>query len=776
MHLNKYPYALFFCLLCSCYVWSLRAQAQNSLAAVSPIPENIQQMPADTAKVLALIDLSTQSLGKEFSNALIYAKAAYELAQQLGYADGLSMAQDRISSAYENLGDYEKSLEYKLKSLRTFEETNKPRGKMNQYNNIGVWHFRRGNYQEALTHYLKAYELAQTVGKPADISIYLLNIGEVYQVLGDNEKALDYEQRCIELSQKLGIEDNIAYAKGIMGKVYESQGKWNQALEYQQEALRIFRELDDPLGVVEYLISIAELHQRQARPMLAERYAQEAVTLADELGSMYWKVKALQVLAQTAVTRGDFGAAYRYQTDYVALQDSLEGIEKQKNIQRLHALYEVEQKETQIALLQQQAELAMAAQQRAALRTRIIALVAAGVMLLLVLSLVFMSLLRKNIQKRKEAHQALFEKNQTLQKLYAELNQQKEEIAAQRDNIEQQNKLLSEKNHRIQSQALQLQHKNEDIMAGIQYARRIQEAILPPASQLKNWLQDGFAWVKPRDMVSGDFYWFSQVSATPTELLGVAPAATKAEGLRTQARSAQINAISKPRTPIGTPTEVSKISGGQPPLAHNTIRKTIVAAVDCTGHGVPGALMSMIGDVFLNQIVHTQQISSPEHILGELHRLVRKSLHQEQNQNRDGMDIALVTIDHATNLMEFAGARSPIVYIQNKELHYLKGDLHPIGGHERGAERYYTKHQIVLTPDTVVYLFSDGFQDQFGGKNDRKFMSRRFRELLLEIHELPLAEQQKTLEHTFSQWMGARFQVDDVLVIGFKPYTPQTTV
>ena len=253
---------------------------------------------------------------------------------------------------------------------------------------------------------------------------------------------------------------------------------------------------------------------------------------------------------------------------------------------------------------------------------------------------------------------------------------------------------------------LDLQNKN--IKSSINYAKRIQEAMLPKTTFEEKAWKESFIVFKPRDMVSGDFYWFAKTSGD---------------------------------------------------LAF--------AAIDCTGHGVPGAFMSMIGINSLNSIIN-KGVGDTNLILDNLHREIRSSLQQDVSGNNDGMDAALCIYRPKRRVLEFSGAKNPLVYIQNGELFQIKGDIHPIGGTRNKDELKFRKHEITLDSETMVYLFTDGFRDQFGGPENQKFLSKRFTKLLLDIHTLPLEEQKQRLEAAFEEWRGKNVQTDDVLIMGVK--------
>lgn len=284
-----------------------------------------------------------------------------------------------------------------------------------------------------------------------------------------------------------------------------------------------------------------------------------------------------------------------------------------------------------------------------------------------------------------------------------EIMQQKEEIEAQRDEIGEQKKIVDE--------------KNKDITDSINYAKNIQNAILPTLSLIKKSFPDTFVLFKPRDIVSGDFYWYNENE-----------------------------------------------------------NFSFFAAVDCTGHGVPGAFMSMLGFAFLNEIVNKENISDPAIVLNKLREQIVKSLHQEGrlNDSKDGMDIVLLMLDKKTKLVQFAGANNPLYLIRNSELIEYKGDKMPIAYHLRMDS--FTKQDLQLESGDSLYLFSDGFADQFGGPKGKKFMYKKLKEILLETQDHSMEEQKQLLDKAIEEWMNYTnpetghpySQIDDILIIGVR--------
>ncbi len=275
-------------------------------------------------------------------------------------------------------------------------------------------------------------------------------------------------------------------------------------------------------------------------------------------------------------------------------------------------------------------------------------------------------------------------------------------------------RITEEKNEELSAQNDIISLKNKHINDSINYASRIQDAIIPTSKQLQKIIPDSFVFFQPRDTVSGDFYQFYDLSD-----------------------------------------------------------KVLIGAIDCTGHGVPGAFMSMIGSSILNQIVIEKNITDTDLILKQMHLMTRNLLKQEENQNRDGMDASLVSlhkIDDKFKLFEFSGAKNPLFFVQNSEMKIIKGDKFSIGGYQREAERFFKKHTLQIHTETMFYIFSDGYQDQFGGIQKRKFMTRNFRNLLAEISTKSAVEQHQILETTLLEWMriGQEKQNDDILIIGFR--------
>jgi serine phosphatase RsbU (regulator of sigma subunit) len=284
-----------------------------------------------------------------------------------------------------------------------------------------------------------------------------------------------------------------------------------------------------------------------------------------------------------------------------------------------------------------------------------------------------------------------------------EVVEQKEEIETQKEEIEAQLDLATQQRDTIAFQ-------KDQILDSIYYAERIQAAILPTDKHLSDHLSDHFLLFKPRDIVSGDFYWSQEKN-----------------------------------------------------------NKLLVAAADCTGHGVPGAFLSMLGISSMNEIVNRDQLPKPEEILQELRNILIKSLHQTgtRGEAQDGIEIALCAIDLEKNVLEFAGANRPLYLIRGGEVRIIRPDRMPIGIYGRETAPF-TKHRLNLQKGDSLYLFSDGYVDQLGGPKRKTFRVKKFRELLLGIQDQSMEAQKKILLKKLKEWQGDVEQIDDILVIGIR--------
>jgi serine phosphatase RsbU (regulator of sigma subunit) len=312
--------------------------------------------------------------------------------------------------------------------------------------------------------------------------------------------------------------------------------------------------------------------------------------------------------------------------------------------------------------------------------------------------------------------------NNNLEQLVKErttkVEQQKEELLMQSESLKVANDEIVKINHILEQQSGEMNKKNKALTDSLNYAKRLQSAVLPDPNYLKEVLPEHFIFFLPKDIVSGDFYWYGEVDSS---------------------------------------WDFDDASSIQ-----------VLIAADCTGHGVPGAFMTLLGNNFLNVTVNTQEVTDPEQIIYKVDQQVVETLRQnDPNSIKDGMDMAVLSIEQDKNLISFAGAGSPLYYFSNGEFEEIKGANFGIGGVLR-KEKIFEPHKVEYQSGDVFYIFSDGFADQIGGKEGRKFYKKRFKEFLAEIHDKPMEEQYKLIERKYFEWKSDFKQIDDILVIGLR--------
>ena len=562
--------------------------------------------------------------------------------------------------AYTNLGSKSRGEEFYRKALKLWEELKNEREQANVLNYLAASHYVHGKNLEALTAVTKAISLAEPLQARDILTTSYRILALVYQQGGNSTKQREYQQRyqsLVEEAQKASERD-------------------------RQATIARQRELDQKeTNLRQQLLAQRNLIQETERQSNLVRLQNQELALMsqkEELRQAELRNQQLEAdRAQKALALAQSALEAEQQKNQVALLEQQQ--REQAAALREQELLE-EQRQQEIAILEannalQQTELL----RQASIRRYTILGFMLGGFVLLVLSYSFWQKQRDN-----------------------------KKLKLQQEEIQEKNEELNTNQEVLQLTNRELEQKNLNITSSITYAQRIQEAMLPNTFTIREHLPNSFILFQPRDIVSGDFFWFAERD-----------------------------------------------------------ERIYIAAVDCTGHGVPGAFMSMIGTQLLNDLVNKNKLTQSNELLDALHDEVIQALKQDQTQNNDGMDMALCVIDKATHQVQFSGAKNPLVYIQNNEVEVIKGCRYPIGGVQISRRQPYQAHTVTVDAHTTFYIYSDGFQDQYGGPKDRKFMTRNFRELLHKVHHLPLAQQQKELEKALDEWRGQRSQVDDILVIGF---------
>ncbi len=681
----------------------------------------------DSLTVKLYKDIATELKETDIDKSLEYAKKGLSLSKSINFDIGIGDLSKIIGDILDYKSEYEKSIEYYQISLSIYIKYRNKAGISDVKNSLGGVYEKQGDYNKALENYLSALKIKESIGDKSGIASSMNNIGLIYYYQESYFKAMDYFQKTLKIVDELHNKVGMAMTLNNIGLVYDKRSMFDTATVYFKQSLKIHEQIENKYGMATSFTNLGNMAFNKKEFKIAEDYYKKSVSLNEELGDKWGMVstyvsiavlfqhqksyneaigsiiKAINlskeigyregaknsyiVLAELNENIGNFKEAYIAQQQYIAYKDSIMNEENSKVLSQLQEQFNAEKREKEIQLLNTQKQ-----KDDLKIKQKSTQLIAVGFVLLLLLILAGF-ILRGYRQKKKA------------------------------------NTLLSAQNEEILLQKAEIEDKNRDILASINYAKRIQEAILPPDKLVKESVEKSFVLFKPKDIVSGDFYWMAV----------------------------------KPNL-------------------------VLFSVVDCTGHGVPGAFMSIVGYNNLNQAVNEQNIYHPGDILDKLNELVELTLHSGEGKDvKDGMDLALCALHTNNNVLEYAGANNPVYLIRNKNsnfihnnekyiasvenekyaLYEIKANRQPIGAYINRAK--FTNHTIQLIEGDSIYIFSDGFPDQFGGPSGRKFKYKPFKELLLSIQELDMAAQRKMLDKTIEDWKGGSYeQVDDICVIGVR--------
>lgn len=640
-------------------------------------------------------------INSDYTQALKYLYSSLENYSALSNLGGQAMALNQIGSIYRIQGNYPGALEHLLSTLSLFEQVDDTLGKASALNNIGIVYFYQNDLPKALEYYMASLELEELAGSEYGVSISYINIGEVHKKMGNFNEALDFFLKALVLAKKYEESDIDGDSVGILyneiGSIYTELGNFELSNNYLHRAIEIFRSLGNHQRLSECKIYLGNLAFKQGRYSQATQHYLDALQHAKTISATDLISESNKKLSELYERQNNPAKAFEHYKKYISARDSLFNEDNMKQMVQTEMLYNFEKQMHEARIEQAKHEVQM---QEKANRQRVVRNL---LVLILTMALVVMVIIFSAYQNKKRSNTRLALQQELILEKNEELLQQQEEILAQRDEIESKNKIL-ENSQRI------IEAKNERIISSIEYAQTIQQAILPNQEQLNKFFPNHVVLFMPKDIVSGDFYWFSN--------------------------------------------------------AHDQL---FAAVVDCTGHGVPGAFMSVIGNTMLNQIVNEWRTYNPAVILELMHKQVRRALKQDINDSKGhiSMDVCLVAIDLHKRKATFAGASRPLYIVNNGNVERIAGDPRSVGGYQREEKRYFTNHSIDLSENQSIYLTTDGYIDQMDG-NFKKFGQRNLMDLLLKIDGKANDVQHDMLLSALEQHQKEQDQIDDICILGFK--------
>ena len=652
------------------------AKSQDSLDAL------VATAILDSTKTWDLVDQIKKNYQSNPERIRVLASGLIEAAKKNDQLRVVAATAYWLCILHDNAGNMDKATESGMVALRAAEQVNDTNIMANALIMLGRVNISRGiNSDRTLNYFKKAEDCYKAIGSKRGVAVAMNWVGNVHYYREEFDEARTVYQNTLKASEEINYISGAAYCNQNLGYIADEKGDPELALQYHKQAMEQFSSLDDSTAIAYCHTSIGFAEVQLGQVSEAISSFTKAKSIANRMNNIMLFPRCYEGLSTAWSARGNFEKALYYLNLRNEIKDSLFTAESQQQIHDLEERYGAEKRRMEIKVLRQEnviGEIELAkkgaelSRQFAYTAALIIGMVLLGVLILVVV---------KNNRERAKVNEELRERNLI---------------------IEEQKQLVEE--------------KNNDINASIRYARHIQEAILPTDKFRTGFLPKSFVLFKPRDIVSGDFYW------------------------------------------IGNP------------MTNFKANLAVFAVADCTGHGVPGGFLSMVGHNYLHLGLSEKSVNDCADALDFLHRGLMTTLKKGQKDTvvADGMDIAMCSINQIEMKMEFAGARRPIYIIRDGELIEIKTDKFSIGEVTDRQEIKFKTVQMDAKKGDCIYLFSDGYPDQFGGPRNKKFSSRRLKELLLKISKKSMDEQKQILETTIVEWQDGYEQIDDICVFGVR--------
>ncbi len=620
----------------------------------------------------------------EYTEAIEYFLKALKFYEEIGDKSGAGKCYYNIGLVYHQQSNFTKELENRLKALKNFEEIGDKKLIGVSYSDIGIIYYSQINYPKALDYFSKALIICDTLKDDEGKAKNYNNIGLIYIDKKDYPKAFEYEVKAMHMYEKLNNSKDLSSCYINIAIIYSNSNDFSQAMQYYKNALKIKIELgDDALAAVCY-VNIGSLNDNLKNYQDAIDYSLKGIEISKGINDLDNMRNGYKTLANVYEELKDYKNAFKYEIKFKQLTDSIFNIENTKQMSDLKTNFEVQKKEDELNSKSkaEKEKLAVIAEAEKKRQQTIIYFVI-FILVIVCIASVFLW----NRYKVTERQKNIIEK-------------QKDVVQIQKQKVEE---------------------KNKEILDSIQYAKRLQNAILPNPKLVKDFLVDSFIFFRPKDIVAGDFYWLY-------------------------------------------------------PIKNNREETVILfAAADCTGHGVPGAMVSVVCANALNRAVKEMALTEPGKILDAVSKFVIETFVQKTTPNSltgsevsDGMDISLGALNLTTRQFQWSGANNSLIIIKNNpsEILEIQPDKQPVGLYENPQP--FTTHSLSLEKGEMIYLFSDGYADQFGGERGRKLMKANFKKHLFEISSLNIDKQLSAMENHFDTWKGDLQQIDDICVIGVR--------
>jgi tetratricopeptide (TPR) repeat protein len=678
-----------------------------------------------------------------YAEALEAFQKALTIRERIGDQQGIADCYNNIGVIHAAQGRYAEALEAFQKALTIHERIGDQQGIANCHNNIGAIHYAQGRYAEALEAFQKALAIQERIGDQQGIASSYNNIGLIHANQGRYAEALESYQKALTIRERIGDQQKIAECYNNIGLIHADQGRYAEALESYQKALAIRERIGDQRGIATSYNNIGNIHAKQRRHAEALKAYQKALAIQERIGDQEGIAYCHNNIGATHAAQGRYAEALEAyqkacaiaqslglhdllddiyldlaQTDSALAASGLTHLWKFAYLHhRLHTAYKDSVRNEASIRKQAQLESQYEYEKKTALlkaeQEKERALAAAQLrqretqrnLSLLALGIALIGLATFAILYRKIRQQ-----RDLIQKQSDEIQQKNLALEQYNAELKSTNQALEESNRIIQQQAETLSEKNEEILDSIRYAERIQRAILPSAEKWQRLLPESFLLYKPRDIVAGDFYWLEE-----------------------------------------------------------TERYIFLGVADATGHGVPGAFVSIVCANALYKAVLEEGLQSPADILWRVREVVVSQLTQAGDKVKDGMDIALIRFAKGDRSQAvFAGANRPLWIVSAEGLLEVAGTRQPIGYVEEPKPFEEVELMLGSRVPVMVYAFTDGIVDQMGGPKGRKLLPKGLREWLLSLWNQPVAEQAERLTALFETWRGDRPQIDDVTIVGVR--------